>query len=130
MLILHKNICCDPSSEQSHQDGSDEESQHKISMRNRKNYPSIVIKYPSYMYLSRVLNILLLGHFKGNIICLFDHSGAIKADDLDPLGAIKADDLNPLGAIKVDDQFCPSCSLLKIQRLQGKQCKSRRGGSA
>ena len=45
MLILHKNICCDPSSEPSHRDGSDEGSQHIVSIRNKKNYPSVIIKY-------------------------------------------------------------------------------------
>ena len=34
-VILHKNICCDPSSELS-RNGSDEVSQHIVSM---KNYP-------------------------------------------------------------------------------------------
>ena len=36
-FILHKNICCDPSSELSQQDGSDEGSQHMVSVRNKKN---------------------------------------------------------------------------------------------
>ena len=45
LLILDKNICCDPSSEPSHQDGSDEGSQLMVSMINQKNYPSIIIKY-------------------------------------------------------------------------------------
>ena len=40
LLILHKNLCCDPSSEPSRRDGSDEGSQHMVSMRNKKNYPS------------------------------------------------------------------------------------------
>ena len=36
-----KKICCDPSSEPSQQDGSDEGSQHMLSMRNKTtcNYP-------------------------------------------------------------------------------------------
>ena len=38
LLILHKNICCDPSSGPSHQDGADEGSQHMVSVRNKKNY--------------------------------------------------------------------------------------------
>ena len=42
MLILHKTICCDPSSEPSGQDGSDEGSQHMVSMRNKKNYYQIL----------------------------------------------------------------------------------------
>ena len=37
-------ICCDPSSEPSRRDGSDEGSQHMVSVRNKKNYPSIIIK--------------------------------------------------------------------------------------
>ena len=45
LLILHKIMCCDPSSEPSRPDGSNEGSQHMISMRNTKNYPSIIIKY-------------------------------------------------------------------------------------
>ena len=48
---LHKNICCHPSSEQSQQDGSDEGSQHMVSMRNKKHYPSIIIKYSSNLQL-------------------------------------------------------------------------------
>ena len=44
MLILNKNICCDLSSEPSQQDGSDEGSQHIVSVRNKNNYPSIIIK--------------------------------------------------------------------------------------
>ena len=45
LLIQHKNICCDPSSEPSHKDGSDERSQHMVSKRNKQNYPSVIIKY-------------------------------------------------------------------------------------
>ena len=37
LLILHQSICCDPASEPSRQDGSDEGSQHMVSMRNKKN---------------------------------------------------------------------------------------------
>ena len=48
LSVLHKNLCCDPSSEPSRQDSSDEGSQHRVSMRNKKNYPSIIIKYSSY----------------------------------------------------------------------------------
>ena len=44
MLIWHKNICCDPSSEPSRRDGSDEVSQYMVSMRNKKKYRSIIIK--------------------------------------------------------------------------------------
>ena len=39
LLILHKNVCCDLSSELSQQDGSDEGSQHMILMRNKKIIP-------------------------------------------------------------------------------------------
>ena len=35
-------MLCDPSSEQSRLDGSDEGSQHMISMRNKKNYNQIL----------------------------------------------------------------------------------------
>ena len=49
---MHKSICCDPSSELSGQDVSDEGSQHMVSVRNKKNNPSIIIKYP---LLSRAL---------------------------------------------------------------------------
>ena len=42
LLILHKNISCDPSSELSHRDGSDEGSHHIISMRNKKNNNQIL----------------------------------------------------------------------------------------
>ena len=40
-----KNLCCDPSSDPSRQDSSDEGSQHMVSIRNKKNYPSVIIKY-------------------------------------------------------------------------------------
>ena len=52
MLILHENICCGPSSEPSRQDSSDEGSHHMVSMKNKKNYPSIIIKYSSCLELS------------------------------------------------------------------------------
>ena len=42
LLILHKNIHCDPSSELSQQDDSDEGSQHMVSMRHLRK---IIIKY-------------------------------------------------------------------------------------
>ena len=41
LLVLHRNICCDPSSEPSHRDGLDEGSQHIVSMRNKKNCLSL-----------------------------------------------------------------------------------------
>ena len=44
LIILHKNICCDPLSEPSHQDVLDEGSQHMVWMRisNKKNYHQIL----------------------------------------------------------------------------------------
>ena len=48
MLILHKNIRCDPSSEPSrpsepsNQDGSDEGLHHMVLMRNKKNNHQIL----------------------------------------------------------------------------------------
>ena len=36
-LILYKNLCCDPSSELSQRDSSDEGSQHMVLIRNKKN---------------------------------------------------------------------------------------------
>ena len=51
MLVLHRNTCCDPSSELSQWDGSDEGSQNIVPMRSKKNYPSIIIKY-SYLELN------------------------------------------------------------------------------
>ena len=44
-IILQKNIRFDPSSEPSHRGGSDEGSHHISSIRNKKNYPSVIIKY-------------------------------------------------------------------------------------
>ena len=43
LLILYKNICCDPSSEPSRRDSSDEGSQRMVSMRNKKNYHQILL---------------------------------------------------------------------------------------
>ena len=51
LSILHKNIRYDRSSEPSQRDGSDEGSQPMVSVRNKKNYPSIIIKYSSYLEL-------------------------------------------------------------------------------
>ena len=42
LLILHKTLCCDPSSEPSCQDGSDEGSQQMVLMRIKKNYHQIL----------------------------------------------------------------------------------------
>ena len=49
LLILHKNICCDCSSEPSCQDGSDEGSHYMVSRRNKKNYPKLSLNTPSYL---------------------------------------------------------------------------------
>ena len=35
-------MCCDPASEPSQRDGSDEGSQHMVLMRNKKNYQQII----------------------------------------------------------------------------------------
>ena len=51
LLILQKNICCDPSSEPSRQDDSDEWSQHMVLMRNKKNYLELSSNSPSYLEL-------------------------------------------------------------------------------
>ena len=51
LLILHKNINCDPSSEPSRPDGSNEGSQRMVSWINKKNYLSVIINYPSYLEL-------------------------------------------------------------------------------
>ena len=42
---MHTNIHCDPSSEPSCRDGSDEGSQHMVSVRNKKSYFLIIIRY-------------------------------------------------------------------------------------
>ena len=42
-FFLHKNICCDPSSELFRQDDSDEGSQHMVLMRNMENYHQILL---------------------------------------------------------------------------------------
>ena len=55
MLILQENICGDLSSETSQQDVSLEESQYIVLMRNKKNYPSFIIKYS---FLCRALELL------------------------------------------------------------------------
>ena len=67
MLFLHKNIyvCCYSSSELSRRDGSDEGSQHMVSMRNIKNYSLIIIKYS---LLSRALGVC-----PTDISCTDDH---------------------------------------------------------
>ena len=56
-LFLIENICCDPSSEPSRRDGSDEGSQLMFLRRMNKNYPLLSLKiipyYPSYLELWR-----------------------------------------------------------------------------
>ena len=54
---MHKNICCDPSSEPSHRDGSHEGSHHLVLIKNKKHYTSVIMKY---LLLSRAL---LNGYF-------------------------------------------------------------------
>ena len=57
--MLHKNICCNPSSEPSHQDGSDEGSHHMVSMRNKKNCHQILcFMYISAYYVESILHIM------------------------------------------------------------------------
>ena len=52
-MIIQKNICCDLSSEPSRRDGSDERSQHMVSLRNRKiilnNQISLLSRAPIYV---------------------------------------------------------------------------------
>ena len=48
--ILHKNTCCEYSLESSRQGDSNEYPQHIFLLRNMKNYPSIIIKYPPYLF--------------------------------------------------------------------------------
>ena len=43
LLILHKNMFCDTSSQLSQRNGSDEGSQHMFLMTNKKNYPQILL---------------------------------------------------------------------------------------
>ena len=50
-LFLIETICCDPSSELSRRDGSDEGSQHMVLCRINKNYPSLSPNTPSYLEL-------------------------------------------------------------------------------
>ena len=48
---MHKNICCDPSSELSRQDSSDEGSQCMVSMRNKNIISQLSSNAPSYLEL-------------------------------------------------------------------------------
>ena len=47
MSVLHKNLCCDPSTRPFQQDSSNEGSQPMVSAKNKKNYPLVIIKYLS-----------------------------------------------------------------------------------
>ena len=42
--FLHTNICCDPSSELSCQNSSNERSLHMFSLRNKENFDRIILK--------------------------------------------------------------------------------------
>ena len=53
--VLYINIYCDPSSEPSRRDGSDEGSQHMTTMRNKQNYHSVITKYSSYLKLCQYI---------------------------------------------------------------------------
>ena len=59
MLVLHRNLCCNPSFTLSHGYGSDEGSKDMVSMRNKKNYPSIMINYSFYLELC----LMIMSHF-------------------------------------------------------------------
>ena len=48
-LFLIKNICCDPSLELSHQDSSNDGSQHMFERSNIENYPLIIPFSLSYL---------------------------------------------------------------------------------
>ena len=50
-VILHKNICCDPSLEPSWQDGSNEGSQCLFLLSNEPNNLKIILKIPHYLEL-------------------------------------------------------------------------------
>ena len=47
-MLLSLNICCDPSLEPSHRDGSNEGPQHMFLLRNKKNCLCIIFNTPSY----------------------------------------------------------------------------------
>ena len=51
LLFLIETVCCDPSSEPSRRDGSDEESQHMLLWRIDKTYPFLSSTTPSYLEL-------------------------------------------------------------------------------
>ena len=47
-MFLHKNVNCDPSLEPSGGEDSVEGSQHMVLVRNKKNYPRILLIIPPY----------------------------------------------------------------------------------
>ena len=49
-LFLSETMCCDPSSELSCQDASDEGSQHMCLCRNNKNYFKLSPNAPTFIY--------------------------------------------------------------------------------
>ena len=50
LLFLHKNICCGYSLESPRQGDSNEYPQHMFSWRADEHYPSVIIKYMSYLF--------------------------------------------------------------------------------
>ena len=50
-IFFHKNIFCGPSLELSHQEGSNEGSQHTFLLRNKKTYFRIILNTPSHLEL-------------------------------------------------------------------------------
>ena len=61
-LFLIETICCDPSSEPSRADGSDEGSQHLVLCRINKNYSLLSPNTPSYLELCKGLHALAFHH--------------------------------------------------------------------
>ena len=51
-MFLYRNICCDPSLELSHQDSSNEGSQHMVVV---EKYEKISGNYPQYPFISGAL---------------------------------------------------------------------------
>ena len=63
MLILHEKIYCDPSSEPSQQDGSEEGSRHMVLKRDKKNYHQILpVKMLPNQTDSKDTMLLILSH--------------------------------------------------------------------
>ena len=50
MIILHKNICCGYSLELPWRGDSNEHPQHMFLWITDENYPSIIVKYPPYLF--------------------------------------------------------------------------------